>query len=134
MSWDGEMLLIEFVLEEMELVVDIFFGVVCVLGLKFLDDFVFFVLNLLKGIRFVFFYFWLLFMFLVFLLEEEKGKLEEELVLIDDEKDVDLFDVKRILIIVGRIMILMRIVRMVLFMLVVIICVWEVLREVIEFE
>lgn len=134
MSWDGETPLTEPALEEMELVADIFFGVACALGPKSLDDFALPALNLLKGIRFAFSHPRLLSTLLVPSSEEEKGKLEEELALIDDEKDADLFDVKRTPIIAGRTTTLMRIARTVLLTLVVITRAWEALREAIEPE
>ncbi|WVQ73653.1 hypothetical protein IAR50_003233 [Cryptococcus sp. DSM 104548] len=133
-AWNGETPLSIPALEEMELVVDIQYGVACALGPRSLDDYAVPALALLKGIRFAFSHPRLFSTLVVPSSEEEREKLEEELAVIEEKQDVDLLDVKRTPIIAGRATTLLRLLRTVILTLTVLTRAWEALRDSIEFE
>ncbi|TYJ52049.1 hypothetical protein B9479_007350 [Cryptococcus floricola] len=133
-AWNGETPLSIPALEEMELVVDIQYGVACALGPRSLDDYAVPALALLKGIRFAFSHPRLFSTLVVPSSEEEREKLEEELAVVEEKQDVDLLDVRRTPIIAGRATTLLRLLRTIILTLTVLTRSWEALRDAIESE
>ncbi|WVQ81393.1 hypothetical protein IAT38_003517 [Cryptococcus sp. DSM 104549] len=132
MGWDGDTPLSAPALDEMELVVDVFYGVACALGPKSLDDYAVPALGLLKAVRYAISHPHLLSTLVVPSSEEEKTKLEEEIALLEGDKEIDLLDFKRAPILAARTATLLRISRTILLTLVVLTRGWEVLREAVE--
>ncbi|WWD21286.1 hypothetical protein CI109_105770 [Kwoniella shandongensis] len=129
MSWGGESPLTAPGVMELELVVDVFYGVACALGPGSLADYSTPALQLLKGIRYAFSHPRLLSTLFVPSSEEERATLEGELELIEGEKEVDLLDPQRTPILAERVTALLRIARTVILTLTVLTRSWDVVRE-----
>nr|ODO03849.1 nuclear pore complex protein Nup188 [Cryptococcus depauperatus CBS 7855] len=134
MSWNGETPVTKPYLEEMELVIDVFFGVACALGPRSLDDYTLPALGLLGSIRYGLTHPRGLSALFVPSSEYEKAKLEEELAAMEEEEDVNLFDIDKRPVLAERATVLLRIGRTIILTLIVLTRAWEILREAIEPE
>ncbi|WVR08972.1 hypothetical protein IAU60_006031 [Kwoniella sp. DSM 27419] len=128
MSWDGETPVSASNLIELELVADVFYGIVNALGPGSLADYATPAMHLLKSVRFALSHPRMLSTLFVPSDEEERAGLEGELEVLEAAKDIDLFDVTRTPILASRTTALLRITRTVMLTLVALTRSWETIK------
>jgi len=130
MSWDGETPHSQAGINELEVTIDVFYGVAKAVGAVngLLDDFAQPALGLLKSLRHVLSHPRLLSTLITPSTEEEHAALEKELTEVDAERDVKLLDFATTPVLAARTAALMRVARTVLVALVLLTRAWEVVR------
>ncbi|WRT69208.1 uncharacterized protein IL334_006192 [Kwoniella shivajii] len=129
MSWDGETPLSLPALTELELVLDVFYGIVNALGPGCLADYQGQAINLLKSTRYALSHPRLLSTLYIPSSEEEKFNLDKEIQTLEEEGEINLFDYDKTPILAGRSTALLRIIRTIILTLVGLTRSWQTLKE-----